>query len=288
MRSNSAVHDRNQARGASDQRHGVRSSRLPTLATIDGQWINIAAQDEIVTEVRQDFRAGRGFSVHVLNLDHLVKRRTDRQYREAYERATYVTCDGAPVAALARRQHARMQRTPGPDLIEPLCRLAAQERMPVYLFGSSPDALRKAAEHLASKSPGIDICGSDSPARDFDPSSADADSAIDRMAASGARLCLIALGSPKQEVFSRRALDRHPHLGLLNIGAGIDFIGGTQPRAPRLVKEHGMEWLWRLASNPRRLTGRYAKCAVLLADVAIAHPVRRRLGLSTTSPNDAG
>ena len=266
----------------------TRTSRPPALATVDGQWINIGAQTDIISEVRRDFRQHRGFSIHVLNLDHLVKRRTDPLYKDAYERATYVTCDGAPVAALARRQFTPMQRTPGPDLIEPLCRLAAEERMPVYLFGSSGEALRRAAEQLTQKCPGIDICGSDAPVKNFDPTSADADAAIDRMAASGARLCLIALGSPKQEVLSRRALDRYPHLGLLNIGAGMDFISGTQLRAPRMVKENGLEWLWRLATNPRRLSGRYARCAVLLADVAIANPVRRRIGRVVSNAGNSG
>ena len=249
----------------------------PSLAAVDGQWINIARSVDIVDAVRGDFRHGRGFSIHVLNLDHLVKRRSDPAYRDAYARATYVTCDGAPVAALARRQHAAIERTSGPDLIEPLCRVAAQERMPVYLFGSSAETLRQAGEQLAARCPGLAICGSEAPPRDFDPTSTQADQAIDRMAASGARLCLIALGSPKQEVLSRRALDRHPHLGCLNIGAGIDFIGGSQVRAPSFVRDHGLEWLWRLASNPRRLGGRYAKCALLLAEVAIADPLRQRL-----------
>ena len=117
----------------------------------------------------------------------------------------------------------------------------------------------------------------------FDPASPAADAAIDRMAASGARLCLISLGTPKQEVLARRALDRHPHLGFLNIGAGIDFIAGSQSRAPDIMKDNGLEWLWRLATNPRRLTGRYARCAVLLADVAIAGPLRRRLGMAAPS-----
>ena len=163
---------------------------------------------EIVDEIRSDFRAGRGFTVHVMNLDHVVKLRTDPQFRRAYEIATYVTCDGAPVAALARRQNADVERTPGPDLIEPLCRLAAAERVPVYLFGSSPDALRRTATPLAERCPDIDICGTDSPPQGFDPQSAAADAALDRMAAAGARLCLISLGSPKQEMFSRRGLDR--------------------------------------------------------------------------------
>jgi exopolysaccharide biosynthesis WecB/TagA/CpsF family protein len=267
----------------SSSNSGPRTGRPPVLATVDGQWINIAAQTDMIAEVRRDFRLQRGFSIHVLNLDHLVKRRRDPLYKDAYDRATYVTCDGAPVAALARRQFTRMQRTPGPDLIEPLCALAAEERMPVYLFGSDGEALRRAAEQLTARCPGIDICGTDAPSRNFDPTSAEADAAIDRIAASGARLCLIALGSPKQEVMSRRALDRHPHLGLLNIGAGMDFIGGSQMRAPKIVKEHGLEWLWRLATNPRRLSGRYARCAVLLADVAIANPVRRRFERAVSS-----
>jgi len=260
-----------------------RADVHPVLAIVDGQWINIGSQPEIISAVRRDFRSRRGFSIHVLNLDHLVKRRHDPLYKDAYERATYVTCDGAPVAALARRQFDRMQRTPGPDLIEPLCRVAAEEGMPVYLFGSSGEALRRAAEQLVARCPGIDICGTDAPSRNFDPTSEEADAAIERMVGSGARLCLIALGSPKQEVLSRRALDKHPHLGLLNIGAGMDFIAGSQIRAPRLVKENGLEWLWRLATNPRRLSGRYARCAVLLADVAIAKPVRRRLDRMVSS-----
>lgn len=248
------------------------------LATVDGQWINVANQASAVAAIRSDFRAGRGFSIHVLNLDHLVKRRSDAVYKDAYLRATYVTCDGAPVAALARRQFSAMERTPGPDLIEPLCRLAAQEGMPVYLFGSSGEALRRTAEQLAARCPGLKICGSDAPAQGFDPASPAADAAIDRMAASGARLCLISLGSPKQEVFSRRALDRHPGLGLLNIGAGIDFIAGTQTRAPKFIRHNGLEWLWRLATNPRRLAGRYVRCGLVLADVAIASPLRARVG----------
>ena len=263
----------------------ARHDRLPALASIDGQWINLASQADAVAAIRDDFRQGRGFSLHVLNLDHLVKRRADPAYKQAYERATYVTCDGAPVAIMARRQHPRIQRTPGPDLIEPLCRLAAEEKMPVYLFGSSPEALRRTAEQLAARCPGLQICGTDSPSQGFDPGSAAADAALDRMAAAGARLCLISLGSPKQEVFSRRGLDRHPGLAFLNIGAGIDFIAGSQSRAPDVMRDHGLEWLWRLATNPRRLTGRYARCALLLADVAIADPLRRRLGLAGSSAN---
>lgn len=257
--------------------------RRSPVARIDGQWINISKEQEIVDAIRTDFREGRGFTVHVMNLDHVVKRRTDVQFRQAYEIATYVTCDGAPVAALARRQNAQIERTPGPDLIEPLCRLAATEKVPVYLFGSSPDALKRTAEQLSARCPGIDICGTDSPPQGFDPQSEAADAALDRMAAAGARLCLISLGSPKQEMFSRRGLDRHPQLGFLNIGAGVDFIAGTQVRAPELLRNNGLEWLWRLSTNPKRLGVRYYKCAAVLADLALEH-ARRRVRTAVYAP----
>ena len=92
-----------------------------------------------------------------------------------------------------------------------------------------------------------------SPGRGFDPYSAEADDAIERVRASGARLCFLALGSPRQEIFAARCLDRIPGIGLLCIGASLDFIAGTQVRAPRLAQRMGLEWFWRAVLNPKRL-----------------------------------
>ena len=237
--------------------HAVRPR---ALASIDGQWINIADEADAIRAVRRDLRQGLGFTLHALTLEHLAIRRSDPAYRDAYLGATYVTCDTGPVAALARRQHRLVRPTSARDLIEPLCRLAATERLPVYLFGSHGEAVRRAAGQLIQRTPGLGICGSQSPPATFDPSSAGADAAIDRMAASGARLCLISIDSPRQELLSRRALDRHPHLGLVNIGNGIDAIAGERARAPVMALR--------------------ARRGLLLAEVAIAHPIRRHLGLA--------
>ena len=237
--------------------HAVRP---PALASIDGQRINIADEHHHHGFGVRGARQGRGFMLHALTLEHLAIRRSDPVYRDAYVRATYVTCDAGPVAALARLQHRLVRPTSARDLIEPLCRLAATERLPVYLFGSHGDAVRRAAGQLIQRTPGLDICGSQSPPASFNPSSPAAEAAIDRMAASGARLCFISLDSPRQELLSRRALDRHPHLGLVNIGNGIDVIAGERARAPAMAQR--------------------ARRGLLLAEVAIAHPIRRRLGLA--------
>ena len=98
----------------------VISRELAPLALIDSQPINIATQTEVLGKISARLKAGLGFTLFTLNMDHLVKRRSDDKFRTAYERATFVTADGAPVVALARRQGAKLERTTGADLRERL------------------------------------------------------------------------------------------------------------------------------------------------------------------------
>ena len=88
--------------------------------------------------------------------------------------------------------------------------------------------------------------------------------AIEAIRSSGARLVLLALGAPKQEIFAARAQRALPEVGFLSIGAGIDFISGFQNRAPAWARRARMEWLWRVVRNPGRLAGRYAGCFAAL------------------------
>jgi exopolysaccharide biosynthesis WecB/TagA/CpsF family protein len=94
----------------------------------------------------------------------------------------------------------------------------------------------------------------------FDPRSAEAAANIAAIGASGARLCLVALGAPKQEIFAARAHMALPSIGFVSIGAGLDFIAGAQTRAPTWVQALALEWAWRMLNSPRRLAARYAAC----------------------------
>lgn len=238
----------------------------PALARIDGQAINIASLDIAVRATIERSRAGLGFRFFTLNLDHLVKRRENAAFRSAYEAAEFVTADGMPVMVLARRQGASViRRTTGADLVAPLCRAAAVAGIPVAFFGSDAATLERARAVLTAASPALQIAHVEAPPFGFDPHSAEADAAAERIARSGARIVLVALGAPKQELFSMHASLQHPKLGFVCVGAALDFLAGTQTRAPTFFQNTGLEWLWRLAGNPGRLSQRYAKCVAMLA-----------------------
>lgn len=248
---------------------------------IDGQFVNVADSAGAVAAVRERAAAGRGFTFFTLNLDHLVKLRAHPGFRAAYRSATLVSADGWPVARLARRGGGggeAVRVTTGADLVAPLCAAAAADGVPVYLFGATEKSLAGAAAALRAASPGLDIRGWHAPAFGFDPLSPQADADADRIAASGARLVFVALGAPKQELFAARAAARHSGLGLVCIGAALDFLSGRQVRAPRPVRAARLEWLWRLAHAPKALGGRYARCAGLLARLSVVEPALRALG----------
>lgn len=254
------------------------SSTSPVpIATIDGQAINLPTQAATLVAMLDCAKAGRGFTLFTLNLDHLVKRRADAAFRSAYARATFVTADGAPVVRLTRAQAPQMQRTTGADLVQPLCEAAAKAGVPLYFFGATDVSLARAAAVLRARHPGLVIAGCEAPPFGFDPASPAAAAAAARIAASGARIALIALGAPRQELFADRAFAAHPSVGFICIGAALDFISGDQQRAPVFFQKTGLEWLFRLGTNPRRLAARYWQCAVLLADLALVAPLRQRL-----------
>jgi exopolysaccharide biosynthesis WecB/TagA/CpsF family protein len=240
------------------------------LAVVAGQAINVARMDEAVRLCADDAEAGRGFTLFTMNLDHVVKLRSDPEFARIYRAATYVTADGAPIVWLARKSAPQMTRTTGADLVEPLCAEAARRGVAVHFFGASDRTLTRAKVELERRYPGLVVAGMEAPRMGFDPRSSDADRAGDAIKASGARICFVALGAPKQEVFSERMAQRHPGVGFVCIGAALDFIAGEKPRAPVFFQNNGLEWAWRLGSEPSRMAGRYARCAGVFASLLLA------------------
>ena len=254
------------------------SSAEPVLARIDGWPIHVPNLATAVARITARAKLDRGFTVFTLNLDHLVKLRTLRAFQSAYATAGLVTADGAPVAWLSRFQSAAVERTTGADLFVPLAQAAARERLPVFLFGTKMAVLTAAARTLNEATGStIEIAGLLSPSVRFDPEGPEADAAIARIKASGARLCFVTLGAPKQEIFATRAAAHGCQGAFVCVGAAADFLAGTQMRAPVALRRWGLEWAWRLGTNPRRLAKRYARCTAVLFDVAVVQPVRLRL-----------
>lgn len=227
--------------------------------------VNVADRAALLADLARRLEDGAGFAVATLNLDHVVKLSRDDAFHQAYARHTHVTADGNPIVWLSRLAGQRnIALTPGSELIEPLAALAAERDIAIGFFGTSAASLDEASRVLTARYPGLRVVFAEAPPQGFDPDGAAAEAAIAGLQASGVQLVFLALGAPKQERFAARALAACPGVGFVSIGAGIDFISGTQVRAPLWARALAAEWLWRMLGNPRRLAGRYAACLMIL------------------------
>jgi exopolysaccharide biosynthesis WecB/TagA/CpsF family protein len=235
-------------------------TRLVPSLTVDGIAINVLSLPHAVTSIVSAARVGDNFSVCTLNLDHVVQLQQRADFRAAYRRARFVTADGFPIVVLGRLLGTPIERTTGADLVEPICQEARRNGLPVFFLGSNKSTLATTAKRLSRRFKGLQVAGYFAPGSEFNPYSKEADFAIDSIRASGARVCFVALGAPRQELFAARSLDELDGTGMLCIGAALDFIAGTQTRAPSITQKVGLEWAWRMLREPRRLGPRYARC----------------------------
>lgn len=246
--------------------------------------VNASHCEPLLRDLEHQLETGCGFTLATLNLDHVVKIRKLPQFREAYEAHSHVTADGNPIVWLSRLARQNVELVPGSELVRPVLALAASHQVTVALFGSTEQVLDAASKRLCSEMPALQIVTCIAPPQAFDPESPQADALITHLKASGAGLVLLALGAPKQEIFAIRASKQMPQAGFVSVGAGIDFIAGTQVRAPRVVRVVAAEWLWRLMSNPVRFAGRYAQCIAILPSLVHAALQARRMNTPERQP----
>jgi N-acetylglucosaminyldiphosphoundecaprenol N-acetyl-beta-D-mannosaminyltransferase len=216
--------------------------------------------EETATLVCHGAGSGAAKNVFTLNLDHVVKMRKDATFRAVYRRAGLITADGFPIVLACSLGGKRVSRVTGSDLIAPISAEASRSGKSIYFFGSSLQVLIKTSRILHERNPGLKIAGIFAPPQGFDPTSEDARRCIATIGNSGADLCFVALGAPKQELFADYGKSFLPNISFVCIGAGLDFIAGAQVRAPQWMQRWGLEWLWRAASDPQRLIHRYLLC----------------------------
>lgn len=202
--------------------------------------------------------AGRGGFVVTPNVDHVCLVERDGELRSIYARADLVLTDGQPLVWLARALKTPVpEKVSGSDLTLPLLRALRNADRSVFLMGATDDVCRMLAIDLEVLVPGLRIVGTSSPM--FDPNGDDSGfvAALDDACAMNPDLLLLALGSPKQEYALGRYADRYRPVVAMGVGATFDFLVGKQQRAPQWMSQAGLEWLYRLTRNPRRLWRRY-------------------------------
>lgn len=231
-----------------------------------GETVRITCHDRatLLQQVRRRLTLGKGFTLATLNVDHLEKLRHDPGFRSAYAAHDLVVADGNPIVWLSRIAGRPVALAPGSELVEPLALIAAETGTPVALVAGSEAAARGAAAHLERVAPGLKVVLQVAPGFPFDPVGAEARDLVTAIRDSGARLCFLGVGAPRQERFAAFAAPLLPQVGFASVGAGLDFLAGLQRRAPAVVRRAKMEWLWRALSSPGRLGPRYIKGATIL------------------------
>jgi exopolysaccharide biosynthesis WecB/TagA/CpsF family protein len=190
-------------------------------------------------------------------VDLIVQANRDVSLRQTLNSFDIVCPDGQPVRwYLNYFYKARLaERVCGTQGMMAVCEVAAARGIPIYLYGSTPHTLRLLETRLRSSIPTLSINGIESPP--FRPLTPEEDAAVvRRMNESGAGLVFIGIGSPKQENFAWEHRTQIRPVSLC-VGAAFDFIAGTKARAPQWMQKFGLEWLFRLCSEPRRLWRRY-------------------------------
>ncbi|MGC4114793.1 MAG: WecB/TagA/CpsF family glycosyltransferase [Myxococcales bacterium] len=222
-------------------------------------WIDVVDFDRALDAIERLVEAGRGGYVVTPNSDHLVRAGRDRHFQHAYRAASLSLADGMPLVWASRLLGTPLpQRVSGADLVVPLARRAVRRGWSMYLCGGAPGVAQAAAHRLHALT-GVRIAGFDSPRVAAEPGAQgdESEQAVERIRRARPDLLLVALGSPKQELWLHRHSEQlAPAVGLA-IGAALDFLAGRVRRAPRWVSRAGLEWLYRLGQEPRRLWRRY-------------------------------
>jgi len=240
----------------------IRIGRLPVDAvTFDG------ALDAIEALVRE----GRGGTVFTPNVDHVVIADEDERFRAAYAQVSLSLADGMPVLWASRLLKRPLpEKVSGSDLVLPLVRRAAERGWRVHLLGGGEGVAERVKRRLEADVPAIRIVGTSSPRIHVDgPLDM---TVVDAVRAKKPDLVFVALGAPKQEIWSEQARAALSPAVLVGVGGSFDFLVGEQKRAPAWMSRSGLEWLYRLGSDPKRLWRRY-----LLRDPKFALIVAREL-----------
>ncbi len=195
--------------------------------------------------------------VCVAPVSTLVDAQRDPQYRAAVNASGMVTPDGMPVVWLARAKGCKdINRTYGADLMQEVCKQGQKIGLRHFFYGSTVGTLEKLEQRLTAMYPRLLIAGSYAPPH-RNGLWAENQEVIGRINDSGADILWVGLGSPKQDFWMQN------HRPLLDVpvivgaGAAFDFLSGTKPQAPRWMQKSGLEWLFRLLCEPRRLWKRY-------------------------------
>ena len=229
-----------------------------TTVGVLGSAIDALSWEDALTRITLWAARGESRYVCACNAHSLVTADIDPSFRDVINNADMALADGMPIAwSLGKLGFPEQERISGPDLMWRLCERTAACGLKVFLYGSMPRTLSRLQTNLKAHFPRLQIVGAASPPYRLQSEEEDR-AAIELINASGAAIVFIGLGCPKQErwMAQHRGAIRAVMIG---VGAAFDYHAGTLKRAPFWMQRRGLEWLYRLLREPKRLWRRYLK-----------------------------
>lgn len=192
------------------------------------------------------------------NVDHIVQLETNKELQAVYQNASLILADGKPLLWIAKWYKTPIkEKISGSDLFPLLCKMAAQKRYKMFFLGAAEGVAAKAAENLTKRFKGLQVVGTYSPPFGFENDSEEMNKIKSMIRETEPEILIVGLGCPKQEKFMYHYCKE---LGVpisLGLGASFDFEAGNIKRAPRWMADHGLEWLFRITQDPKRMAKRY-------------------------------
>jgi len=254
--------------------------------SILGIGVNAIDYDAAIAKVIDAAKDEQPMTVTALAVHGVMTGVLDREHFYRLNQYDLVCPDGQPVRWALNALHRKRfdqelrNRVYGPELTLRLCEAAAKNNLPIFLFGATDEMLAQFADNLSARFEGLRIVGKRASA--FRQINArERDELAAEITASGARMCFVGLGCPRQEIF---AYEMKPHLRmpLIAVGAAFAFHAGTLQQAPPWMQNAGLEWLFRLTREPTRLWRRY----LYLNPAYVSLLILQKLGLYRKESTD--
>lgn len=214
--------------------------------------------EETLAEIDRLIQTNKNAYVVTPNVDHIVQLERGGELVDAYKNANLILTDGQPLIWISKWYGTPIkEKVSGADLFPLLCQMAGEKGYTMFFLGAAEGVAAKAANNLTKKYKGLNVVGTYSPPFGFEKDECEMLKIEKMIRDVHPHILIVGLGCPKQELFILHNRDKLAVPVSLGLGGSLDFESGNVKRAPKIISDHGFEWLFRMTQDPKRLAKRY-------------------------------